>query len=160
MVELLVYIIIFTLLIVVIANVFFALSGSQRHIKALRTIESSAIVSLERIHRTIRDATSIDTGSSVLGSHPGKLVLIGVDENDIPLTTEIFLSGGVIRVKENTVDIGPLTSARALVSNLTFARINTGSFEAVKIELQLQSGTSTYLKTKNFYMTAALRNSY
>lgn len=157
LVEMLIYIFILVLLLSVIMNIVISSINSGRVIKVSRDIEDSALLSLERISREVRQASSVDLDSSVLGSSPGILVLEGLDINDNPRTVEFYLSSGSLFLKENGVELGALTQAEVEVTDLTFHLFSGPNSQGIRTEITLESGTSTSFSSDNFYSSTLLR---
>jgi len=160
LVEMLIYIAILSFLLVIIINLLSGLLTSQRNLKSAKNIENSGIYGFERMVREIRDAKNIDTSNSQLNTNPGVLVLNTTDENNVDRTVEFFVSNETLHIKENGVDLGPLTPKNASVTNLIFRSVDTANSEAVKIEFTAESGSGQFYKQGNFYSTAILRSSY
>jgi len=159
-IEALFYMAILVLLVSVTVATLVSLSSTYRNLRSFEAVNESAQSALERIVRELRGATSVDTMLSTLGSSPGDLYLDSLDEDGATTTLEFFVSAQTIRVKEAGADVGPLTAADVRVTNLIFRRMATTSSVAVKVEMTLESGTSTHYISKNFYSTAVLRGSY
>lgn len=157
LVEMLIYIAILVLMLSVIMNVIVSTVQSGRIIKALRNVENSAIISLERLVRETRQAESVNLATSVFGSSPGRLVLEGVDAGGGPRTVEFYLSSDRLLFKENGIDLGALTQADARVSNLVFKRFTGPNSEGIRTEITIESGTSTNFRSNNFYFSTVLR---
>ena len=155
--EMLIYISILVLMLAVVMNAIVAVTRSERLIKSLRQIEDSAVLAIERIGREVRGAESVNTGSSTLGAHPGRLVLEGLDDAGSPRTVEFYLSDGRLILKENGADVGPLTQADAVITNLVFRYFSGASSAGVRTEMTLESGTSTSYRSEKFYSTAVIR---
>ncbi len=159
-VEVLVYIVILVLLVGVTVSTLLSLSSMYRNLLSLEAVNESAQSSLERIIREVRGATSVDTLQSTLNTSPGDLYLSSLDSSGATTTLEFFVSGGAIRIKEAGVDSGPLSASNVRVTNLVFRRLPSAESQAVKVEMTIESGTSTNYISKNFYSTAVLRGSY
>ncbi|MDO8589763.1 MAG: type II secretion system protein [bacterium] len=157
LVEMLIYISILVLMLAVIMNVIVSMTGAERVIKALRNIENSATVGLERVVRETRQAENINVASSILGSDPGTLVLNGTDALGNPRVVEFYLSSGKLLLKENGVEVGALTQEDAQVSGLIFYLFSASDVEGVRTEMTIESGTSTYYRSEKFYASALLR---
>ena len=160
LIELLIYTGILILLVAVVGSTLLSLARTYRSIAAEQSIESAAIATLERISREARNATSVDVGGSVLGSSPGVLSLNTKDPSGAAEVVQFFLSEQVLHVREAGVDQGPLTPATARVTNLVFRTIATGESTAVKIDMTIESGTSTAYHVRSFYDTSILRPTY
>ena len=159
LIEIVVYTAILFILTLVVVNVVIAMNRTYRTFTSLSTVETSAEVSLERMTREIRDATSVDTAQSTLGSSPGQLMLNTTDASGTATTIQFFTLGQTLRVKEAGVDVGPLSGA-ARVSNLVFRKLVSAQATAVKIEMTLESGSGSNYESKQFYSTVVLRGSY
>jgi hypothetical protein len=109
------------------------------------------------VSREIRAASSINIVTSVLGTHPGRLVLDGDDELGNTRTVEFYESNGKVYIMENGVDLGPLSVEGANVTSLVFRRFTGINSEGVRLELSIESGESASYKNMNFYSTAVIR---
>jgi len=160
LVETLIYVSIISVILVVIINALYSLSKSYRTIRSTVAIESSAVTSLDRIVREIHNALSVDDAQSTLNTSPGVLTLNTKDDDGVNLTVQFFVTNQVVHIRENGVDIGPLSDSYARVTNLVFRSITTSQSRAIKIEMTIESGQDTSYKSKKFYSTAVLRGSY
>ena len=151
---------IFGIALVVIVGTSLGLSRSYGGFANLSRIERDGIAALARLTREARGASSVDTAASVLGVNPSTLALNTTDDLGAARAAQFFVASGALRMKENGVDVGALTSSRVSVSAFVARRIATGRSEAVKIELVLQGGKGAASTTKKFYATTILRNSY
>jgi type II secretory pathway pseudopilin PulG len=160
LVELLIYIGILLMLTGVVVATLLALSRSYNTLKSTENIDSAAEIAMERMVRFIRNSASVDTGLSTLGTSPGVLQLNTLDESEHASTAKFSLTGQVLHITEAGVDEGPLTSSNVRITSLIFTKITTAQSQAVKIQMQLESGTSTSYRVKSFYSTVVLRGSY
>lgn len=157
LIEMLVYIVILVFMLVIVLEVVVSVVRSDRVIETVRVIENSAIASIERVGREVRQADSINTAASSLGVHPGVLVLSGKDGAGNPRTVEFYLSGGQVMLKENGVNIGALSESSAEVTSLIFRRFAASTIEGIRTEMTIESGTSTHYRVKTFYSSATIR---
>lgn len=153
----LVYIGILVFMLAIIIEVVLSVGSADKVISSLRNIETSATLALERVSREARGSDTIVTASSVLGSHPGRLVLSSVNASGTVRTVEFYLSDGQLILRENGVDSGALTAADAYVTNLIFTRFASSTVEGVRTEIGLTSGTSTSFRSETFYSSTLLR---
>lgn len=160
LVEMLLYIIILSFALLAVTQTLIVVARSYGVLRSAQRVEQEAALSLERMVREIRDGSSIDDAGSILSVHPGKLLLNSTDVSGLPQTVEFSLENGQLKFKENAVATGFLTSAKTSISNLVFRKISTARSKGVKIEMTMQSGTSTAARSENFYATAVLRDSY
>jgi Tfp pilus assembly protein PilW len=164
LVEIVVYLGIVTILTVAVVNSIIGLVTIYQKIKVVRQLRQSAVVAMDRITREIRNASSVDVGNSVLNTNPGSLQLNTVTPSGTQTVkftlTNTGVNNGVIRVLENGVDKGPLTSGRASTTNLIFRQITTPYSQAVKIEMTMVASSSKFIRTAKFYDTIILRGSY
>ena len=84
--ETVIYISLLAVISVAVVNVFLSETSAWARARAERDSTDAAKLALERITHEIRLASSVDTGQSVLGSHPGKLVLNTFKESPIKLS--------------------------------------------------------------------------
>lgn len=157
LVETLVYVLIFTILFGTIVTVTVLLSNSYRNIKALRDIESSAIATMNRMGREIKNSNTVDGTGTVYNVSPGSLLLDTASSTE---DVKFYLSSGKIMLQEGTATIGALTLDSVTVTSLIFKPIVSTSSEAVKVEMTLEARGGKGTISKNFYTTAVLRGSY
>lgn len=155
--EMLIYIAILIIMLTVIMNIIISIMSTGRIIKSLRNIENSALISLERITREVRQAESVNTSSSILNSALGKLVLDGSDADGNPRTAEFYLSSGVLMFSENGIEIGALSPTGAKITGLLFEHFSGLNSEGIRTTITTESGTSTHYRSEKFYSTAVLR---
>ncbi|MDO8594048.1 MAG: prepilin-type N-terminal cleavage/methylation domain-containing protein [bacterium] len=160
LVEMLFYIAILSLALLVVTQTLVVLMRSYGVLRGAQHIEEDVGGALDRMVREIRDANGVDDAGSVLGTHPGKLLLNTTTLAGAPRTVEFSLSAGQLLLKENGVVTGFLTSSSTSLSSLIFRKITSVRSKGVKIEMTMQSGTSTAARSENFYSTAVLRDSY
>jgi prepilin-type N-terminal cleavage/methylation domain-containing protein len=158
LVEMLFYLAILSLLLLVVINCVVIIVSSYRNVRAEQTIENSAVAAMDRITEEIRNAVSVDSLNSTLGSSPGILSLNTATTS--PAQIKFDGSTSTLAVYEDGSYSGPLFSGEARVKSLIFRSISTTTSSAIRIELEVESGTSTSYVSKKFYDTAILRGSY
>jgi len=159
LVEMVLYIATLSFLLIVIITILINIISLEKQLTASRAIENSAAFGLERMVREVRGAKSVDVVGSILDTNPGKLVLSSTDSGGSTETVEFSVASGLLRLKINGVDQGALTQSKATVTRFVVSRMATTSSEAVRIQLTLESGTSTAYRSANFYSTDVLRGS-
>lgn len=157
--EVLIYTAVLAMLLIIVSKSLIVVISTYRAFDARRDIQDSAISSIERITREIRNAGSVSTSGSAFGSNPGSLV-ISVNEEGTPVTREFSISNGRLHLYEDGNDLGPLTSADVEVQNLIFYHLTTENSELVKIELGLVAGEGKNQVNKSFFFSTVLRGSY
>ncbi|MDP6387975.1 MAG: type II secretion system protein [Candidatus Pacebacteria bacterium] len=155
LIELLVYIAIIAAMMTLVINILLSSSKSYNDLKLSRNINNSAITSLERMTREIKASDYIDISNSVFDANPGRLTV-----KNATTTSEFYLDGNTLKVKENGIHAGALTHNEASVDNLVFRTADNGTSKGVKIEMTLSSSYRNLSKTKKFYSFGVLRNSY
>jgi type II secretory pathway pseudopilin PulG len=151
--ESLIYIAILSTMTVLVVNVLLITSRSYNSLKISRNINNSIITSMERMTRDIKSASDIVTAESTFDTDSGRLTV-----QSSATITEFYLSDGVLRVKENNIDIGPLTQQVSLIDSLTFRLFDSGTTKGVRIEMTMSVDYKNITKTKKFYSFAVLRN--
>jgi type II secretory pathway component PulJ len=154
-IEMLVYMAV--LVTVTLAGVltYLSLSTNLVRYETERALSHAAQVSLERMVRDIREATSVNTGLSTLGTSPGVLTLVSG-----ATTTKFSLSTGNVLLTRNGVDVGPLTNDNVTVNQLMFTRYTGTSTELIRIALTLSASNKAASTTQTFYSSAVLRGTY
>lgn len=160
LIEMIVYIFILVFVVLVVISMLIVLGKSYREIKSAEAIEVSAQAALDRMVREIHDAKSVDVTQSFLNATSGKLMLNTTDAQGGNATIQFLLSSTTIRIKENAIDSGPLSASSTNVTALIFRLVTGAQSQAVKIEMAIESGTSTAYRSNHFYDTAVLRGSY
>jgi len=160
LIETVIYISILAMLVFTITSVLFLVSRSYKKIQAAELVESTAMISLDRMVREIRDASSIDTAGSLFNISPGVLVLNTTDENDLATTIKFLVVGDRVRVVEGGIDVGPISKTRARVTSLVFQPIMSPQSKAVRIKMIVETGQGESYLSKPFYSTTVLRGSY
>ena len=156
--EIVVYIAIFVFISVSTVQTLILINHSLNQVRAVRALNAAAGIAMERMVRTIRDAASVDTGSSVFGSSPGTLVFIGSESPGIIYTVSV--SGGGLKLNSGGTDL-ILTPPGVIVTNLVFRNIVASTTsQAVKIEMTIAASSGGATTTENLYDTVILRNSY
>jgi len=155
MVETLVYVAVLVVLLLAITGMLFSMTRSYAAFVGARNLNASASIALERMTREIRAANSITAGSSVFDTSPGRLTIVGP-----ATTTEFYIAGDTLYVRENGVDSGALTRSGVSVDSLVFRQLDSGISSGVRIELTLSAVTGTTTKTEQFSAFSVLRNSY
>ena len=156
LVEIIIYVSILALVMVVIVNTLLSFGSTYRDVRMQRSIDTSALTSLERMTRDIRSAKNILVNQSSFNTTPGVLSLYAVD-GTVSTTTRFYLNNSVLQVDINGTYSGPLTLAQVSVTNLTFNRLVSTSSEAVKINMTLQYVYGSTTKTKNYQTTVVLK---
>ncbi len=160
LVEMLFYVAILAFALVAVMQTLIVVTRSYGVLRSTQRVEQEASVSMERMVRELRDASGIDDAGSVFGTHPGKLLLNSTTASRTARTVEFSIDSGKLSLKENGVVTGLLSSTRTNISSLIFRKITTARSKGVKIEMTMQSGTSTAARAENFYATGVLRDSY
>lgn len=146
--EMVLYVGIFAVLTLLTVNTVLALTRAVGEIRGTRNIIRDADGAIERMIREIRAAESVDAAASVLGSHPGKLVLTGTSST----ITFSLLGGEQLFLKKDVQPAASLTSSSTHITNLVFMRMVASSSEAIRIQMTMDN--------KKFYGTAVLRQIY
>ena len=163
LVETIFYLTFLVIFIGIVITLIVSLAKTYQTIQATKNLESSAVFSLERMTRDIRNAISVDVGNSVLASTTkGVLTLNTTDAGGESQTIKFYVASntGAISVDEDGSYVGPLTLSGVVVNQLEFQLATSTNSQAVKINLSLTSVEGSASTTKNFYSTIVLRGSY
>ncbi len=155
LVELVVYLSLFCLLSLTLVRITVTGYNVYKVVRINRDFTENGILAIDRISREVRNATSV-SGSSVLNSSPGSLVLVNstgtvtfdVNNNQLRLT----------ETKNNNTTTANLTGGVISVSSLVFYNFSTSQGQFVKTVLTLKHNPTG--RTENFYVTNLLRGVY
>ena len=159
-IEIMVYLAIFTALSVLVINSFIVILSSFNTTNMNRKLLESGTVSMERISREIRQAKNIDIVNSILDTSPGTLQLNSTDSGGNSMIIKLINENGSLNLYKNNTLQGNLLGANLSITNLIFRRIATTQSEAVKIEMTLRYSLGHKTKSENFYDTVVLRGGY
>lgn len=164
LIEMLIYIGIFSLVFVFVLDMVFAASKSYDNFKIMKDLRMNAENLLERIGREIRFANNIDLINSVFSANYGKIYLNTTDETGSPKTLEFFVQSSStphLAMRENGAQVKYLNSSSTEITSLVFREIQTATTSrSIRIELGVKAKKGKFEKTENFYTTAILKNSY
>ena len=163
LVETIFYLAFLVILLGVVIMLIISVAQTYQTIQATKNLESSAIFSLERMSRDIRNATSVNVAQSTLASSTaGVLVLNTLDASSTAQTLKFYIatSTKAVSVDYSGAYVGPLTLSGVTVNTLEFRLTTSTNSQAVKIDLGLTSVVGGASTTKNFYTTVVLRGSY
>ena len=156
--EALVYIGLLGGLFTVIVSVLISSSTVLQEIHAMRAINQSGLLVVERIGEAVRSGTELDTATSTFGVDPS---ILGVIENrDGNATSTVFyVVNGAMYLYDETDSIR-LTDDAVTVDSFVVENISIGSTTAVKIDMTIgyMNGSST--RSENFYGTFNARGAY
>jgi len=153
LVEIVVYVSILAIIAVLVVGSILSVYRSFAQLRVGRKISLNGDVALETMVRDIRNATSTDTGASILGTHPG---VLKIDEKTFSI------SGTTLQVQEGMGAPQNITTSDVRVTNLVFYHteaVSTG-LEIVKIEMTIEAGSNIFLRERNFFGSAVLRRAY
>ncbi len=160
LVEMLMYVGLLSVTFVAVVNMLVTLTSTYRNLKVSKDIDLSALTAMERMTSEIKTAESINVGQSSFASTSGTLALNTYDSLGAATVVKFSVSNGLLRVSEGGVDKGALVASTTFVPSLVFYSLAASSSQAVRVELTVQSGTSTTFKKERFYTSALLRGSY
>lgn len=158
--ETLVYISILVIIILVLIGSLVVLSRSYRQVTVSRTLESSALLALDRITSGIRSSESINFANTTLNSSVGVLSLNARATSGTPYIARFYVQDGIVKMDVNGVFEGQLTSSSTQVTSLMFRHIDTPVSDAIRTEIIIEADVNGLTKTENFYTTTILKNSY
>jgi len=161
-IEVIIYVAVLVLVMGFTVNAILIMTRSLNTSNVNRNIIFAAETGLERMLREIRLANSIDMAATVFNSHPGQLTLSTTDlVSGASTTIKFYLSASTLMVREGLAAPQLLTSSTTKIANLIFRQVVGSSVsEAVKIELEMQSGEGILQKSEKFYGAAILKASY
>ena len=158
--ETIIYISILTIVFVIFMRSTLSLVGSYAQLKAIRDLDTAALVSMERITREIRAASTIDAVQSVLNSNPGKIVINQIDSSGNTTQVGFSVVGSGLDITIGGVDKGNLLPGNVSVTNLQFGQINTSNSSAINVDLTLIDSRGKIITGEKYHSTVIMRGSY
>lgn len=163
LVESMIYLAILVFLLAGVINAVITLTSMYRKVRVVRSVESSAVILMDRIIRETRNADSINSAQTSWNISNGSLALNTTDTSGASSVIRFYIATGTSRamLEENGINLGPLTDSNVRVTSMLFRSYSTSTSAAVKIEMTLESAsTSPLYVSRNFYGTAVMRGSY
>ncbi len=160
LIEMLVYVALLSILLLVVINSVILIINSYRNIKTTEVLENAGLTAMDRLEAEIRNAKSIDATNSVFNSSGTSSILTLNTSTTTPAKVKFYATSTTLAVDEDGVYSGPLISSNARLKTLSLWLISTSTSQAVKIELEVESGVGPSYKSAKFYDTAILRGSY
>lgn len=153
-VEILVYLAIFTAISILVINSFITILASFNTTNVNRKLLEAGVQSMEKMAREIRQAESID-----LSGGTGTLILNTKDSLGNPEVVTFLNENGILKYEKDG-QRDPLFQGNITISQLVFNTITTTESQAVKIKLTLLYQDAKNTKEENFYNTIVLRGGY
>ena len=123
-------------------------------------INTSATTAIERINREVKTASTVNTGQSTLGAHPGVLVLNSTDASSTAMTVEFYIDGRVLMMKRDSTVVGALTRDDVTIDSLIFSRVTNTTSELVRVEMDLNTAVGATTRDETFITSSVLRGNY
>ena len=137
LIEIIIYISLLAIFIGAITWSFSVIFHSYNRMKNERAVENSAMVSMDRIVREIRNSKSVDLVNTATSTPNGYLTLNNFDSYQNPGTVRFYLLDNRIYEDKNGTTLGPLTSEDTDVSSLVFRYFTSASSTGIKIEMAI-----------------------
>ncbi len=158
LIEIVVYLAIFTAISILVINSFIIVIYSFREIRSNHDLLNSGTFSMERISREIRQAKNIDViNSQVNGGNI--LQLNSTDSSGNSVVFKFIKEGDDFNIYNNGSLVGNLLTQNVVITALSFDRISTVRSEGLKIKIVLRDIKSKSEKSESFYDTVFLRGS-
>lgn len=123
----------------ILVSVLFSLSISEgnQSARAYQEVQQNARMAMERMIQEIRAANNLDAAGSVFGTSPGTLSLTHDDASKSPTVFDV--SGEILRIRQGTGAIIPLTSDLVRVTTLTFTNLSVSNrTKNIRISLTIE----------------------
>lgn len=156
LIEIVIYIAIFTVLSIVVINSFIIVLSSFSTIRTNHNLLNSGSIAMEKITREIRQADSID----IINSTSEVLQLNSTDSSSNPIIVKFAKVGNAINMYRDDVLIGNLLTSKIIVDSISFIRTSNTKSEGEKINMVLKDTQSKGNRTESFYNTVILRGTY
>ena len=165
LIELVIYIAILGT--VLLSFTYFGLNvaGTRNKVNVVEEVQANGRIALAVLSQRIRDATGVNTSTSVFGANPGGGVL-SLMMADVPTKNPtVFRLDAVskaLQIQEGTANAIFITSLQVQVTNLVFTNLtSTGSRANIRIELTISynnpSGDPNFSYTASWTTTVGAR---
>lgn len=154
LVETIVYVAIFSIFIIGLAQFSTTLSSTRLHTQGVLEVNDQGSQAIKLITQTLRNASSVN--SPTIGNSGSSLSVV----TNIPATspTIFSLSDGVLYITEGVGSPIALTNNKVVVSNLTFSNFSRASTpNIIKISFTITSASTRDPYSVNFEGSGALR---
>lgn len=154
LVEMLFYIVLFSMLSILVINSIIVMMQSFKEIRIQSEISEGSNI-MERISREIKQAYQINNLDN-----PNDLRLDIKFDEDTTKIVEFYFTDSDVELKEDGTYIGDLNSPDIKIIDLTFTQISTSKGKAIKVFLTIMSNNDTKEREYYFYNTLVLRGNY
>jgi type II secretory pathway pseudopilin PulG len=154
--EAVIYVAVLGFLVIILINTLVATGRSFVNFQIVNRLDESAALTLDRLVREVRAASSVNVAQSSFNTNPGRLMLNTIGGS----TTEFYTQNGVMMIKQGATAAATSTDPSLAVTNLIFRYLTTSRSQAVRVELTLAQTTGAVTRSEKFYTTAVLRGSY
>jgi prepilin-type N-terminal cleavage/methylation domain-containing protein len=141
--EMLIYILIIGVILVAVTGFSFQFLATRAKASALQETERNAQLAAARIAAEVREAQDLDVPGSTFSANPSTLSLILADGTKSP--TIFSVSGGVLRVKQGTGAVLPLTSSKVQVSEFVIDNLSTANGKDKSVRIHIKTSFLTDL---------------
>lgn len=154
LVETIVYVAIFSLFVIGLAQFSTTLSTTRLHTQGVLEVNDQGSQAIKLITQTLRNGSSVN--SPTIGNSGASLSVV----TNTPATspTVFSLSGGVLYITEGAGSPVALTNSKVVVSNLTFSNFSRASTpNIIKVSFTITSASTRDPYSVNFDGSGALR---
>lgn len=156
LVEIVIYIAIFTALSIVVINSFIVVLSSFSTIRSNHDLLNSGSIAMEKITREIRQADSVDLTNSTSEI----LQLNSTDSSSNHVVVKFAKVGNALNLYRDDTLVGNLLTSKVILTSISFDYISTAKSKGEKIKMVLKYTAGKIDKTENFYDTTILRGTY
>lgn len=131
-------------------------------LRVSRDLNSSATALFERLTREIRGAKSVNTSYSTFDSPTGWLTLNTTDSSGAATTVEFYIdiADNLVKIREGGAAQGAIMTPRTSITNFYLRQLTNTNSDAIKIDATISATRGTITKTRKFYSTVVMRESY
>lgn len=158
LVELVLYISLFSIMAAVIGGFFFAITEARVKSQTIAEVEQQGFQAMQEITQTTRNATGV--ADPAIGSSGPSLTLTVPDSGKSPTVYDV--TSGALQVQEGAGLPVALTSSRVVVSGAVFENVSPDPVTpAIRVTFQVSyqntAGTNAYEYSQTFFGSAEVR---
>ncbi len=155
-IEIIIYLAIFTTISVLVINSFIIILSSFSVIRSNHSLFDSGSIAMEKISREIRQADSID----IVNTTNEILQMNSKDSSSNPVSVKFAKEDNALNLYRNGALVGNLLAPNIKLNSIVFTTFFTTKSEGVKIKMNINDTRNKTEKTENFYNTIILRGGY
>jgi len=137
LIELLVYVVVLSVVVIIIMNIFLWVVRSNTKTRVIRETTDNVRIALDTMGLEIRQASSLYTPTMTASSQLSLVTTGNLPVDETSTYVDFFLCGTRLCIKRESQNPSAVTSDNVEVVNLDFSEVTTASTQSVYIAIQV-----------------------